>query len=519
MLGFDTVRAIAAATAAGITGDSGTLPDGFWSHAASCAVACSLRLAPAVDPGPGGIQPRPAPRHRRRPAAPQPRAATGRGAAGDRRRRPRRPRAAAVGHRPRHRRRPGARRRGGSRRSSPGPSPPTTARWPRPAPPGRVLIAGEALAACAEGDATAGGRGRGPQRRQPRRRCRPRPVRESADRVRRPRRLARQPLAEASPNSSLVSRARSSVLAGHLRSRLRRLSVPAPGPGDRRGPTWTDVDRRGRVRTAVAGIECALVAVKLTRASPRGPHLRPRMHTGSADPRQGRRQLCGRGAGRLYQGATPPRRTWLRPSGRTASTPAPSRRSATGAGRVRRPGQLTRQPLPDSPNSSLVSRAPGALKPRRGRGLVECARWQYPARQGSLRDSASLRVLARPFRPSLDPPRLVTEHAGCRLSVVGPRDRRGWAGAAVARIECALVAVKAPGATPIHDHGCTLDPPTTPGADHPSADHPGRHNTAAAENPPSGLTTPRAAAARPWPACRCGAPAWAPPAPAPTPGR
>jgi HD-like signal output (HDOD) protein len=42
VLGFDTVRAIAAATAAGITGDSGTLPDGFWSHAASCAVACSL---------------------------------------------------------------------------------------------------------------------------------------------------------------------------------------------------------------------------------------------------------------------------------------------------------------------------------------------------------------------------------------------------------------------------------------------------------------------------------------------
>ena len=42
VLGFDTVRAIAAATAAGITDDHGTLPDGFWSHAASVAVACSL---------------------------------------------------------------------------------------------------------------------------------------------------------------------------------------------------------------------------------------------------------------------------------------------------------------------------------------------------------------------------------------------------------------------------------------------------------------------------------------------
>ena len=50
-LGFDTVRAIAAATAAGITGDSGTLPDGFWSHAASCAVACSL--APPGSPSGG----------------------------------------------------------------------------------------------------------------------------------------------------------------------------------------------------------------------------------------------------------------------------------------------------------------------------------------------------------------------------------------------------------------------------------------------------------------------------------
>jgi len=47
VLGFDTVRAIAAATAAGITGDSGTLPDGFWVHAASVAVSCSL-VAPRV---------------------------------------------------------------------------------------------------------------------------------------------------------------------------------------------------------------------------------------------------------------------------------------------------------------------------------------------------------------------------------------------------------------------------------------------------------------------------------------
>jgi len=48
VLGFDTVRAIAAATAAGITGDTGTLPDGFWDHAASVAVACSL-VAPRVS--------------------------------------------------------------------------------------------------------------------------------------------------------------------------------------------------------------------------------------------------------------------------------------------------------------------------------------------------------------------------------------------------------------------------------------------------------------------------------------
>jgi HD-like signal output (HDOD) protein len=48
VLGFDTVRAIAAATAAGITDDNGTLPDGFWSHAASVAVACSL-VAPRVS--------------------------------------------------------------------------------------------------------------------------------------------------------------------------------------------------------------------------------------------------------------------------------------------------------------------------------------------------------------------------------------------------------------------------------------------------------------------------------------
>ena len=55
VLGFDTVRAIAAAIAAGVTGDSGTLPDGFWSHAASCAVACSLVSPRLSIRGPEGF--------------------------------------------------------------------------------------------------------------------------------------------------------------------------------------------------------------------------------------------------------------------------------------------------------------------------------------------------------------------------------------------------------------------------------------------------------------------------------
>ena len=48
VLGFDTVRAIAAVAASGVSGDAGTLPDGFWSHAASVAIACSL-VAPRVS--------------------------------------------------------------------------------------------------------------------------------------------------------------------------------------------------------------------------------------------------------------------------------------------------------------------------------------------------------------------------------------------------------------------------------------------------------------------------------------
>ena len=48
VLGFDTVRAIAAVAASGVTGDMGTLPDGFWSHSASVAIACSL-VAPRVS--------------------------------------------------------------------------------------------------------------------------------------------------------------------------------------------------------------------------------------------------------------------------------------------------------------------------------------------------------------------------------------------------------------------------------------------------------------------------------------
>ena len=48
VLGFDTVRAIAAVSASGVSGDTGTLPDGFWEHASSVAIACSL-VAPRVS--------------------------------------------------------------------------------------------------------------------------------------------------------------------------------------------------------------------------------------------------------------------------------------------------------------------------------------------------------------------------------------------------------------------------------------------------------------------------------------
>jgi HD-like signal output (HDOD) protein len=48
VLGFDTVRAIAAAAAAGVSGNHDTLPEAFWSHSALVAVACSL-VAPRVS--------------------------------------------------------------------------------------------------------------------------------------------------------------------------------------------------------------------------------------------------------------------------------------------------------------------------------------------------------------------------------------------------------------------------------------------------------------------------------------
>ena len=48
VLGFDTVRAIAASAAAGVTDDYITLPEGFWSHSALVAVACSL-VAPRLS--------------------------------------------------------------------------------------------------------------------------------------------------------------------------------------------------------------------------------------------------------------------------------------------------------------------------------------------------------------------------------------------------------------------------------------------------------------------------------------
>jgi len=48
VLGFDTVRAIAAVAASGVSGDLGTLPDHFWEHSASVAIACSL-VAPRVS--------------------------------------------------------------------------------------------------------------------------------------------------------------------------------------------------------------------------------------------------------------------------------------------------------------------------------------------------------------------------------------------------------------------------------------------------------------------------------------
>jgi HD-like signal output (HDOD) protein len=42
------VRAIAAVAATGVSGDTGTLPEDFWSHAASVALACTL-VAPRVS--------------------------------------------------------------------------------------------------------------------------------------------------------------------------------------------------------------------------------------------------------------------------------------------------------------------------------------------------------------------------------------------------------------------------------------------------------------------------------------
>jgi len=48
VLGFDTVRAIAAVAASGVSGDQGTLPPDFWSHAATVAIACSL-VGPRVS--------------------------------------------------------------------------------------------------------------------------------------------------------------------------------------------------------------------------------------------------------------------------------------------------------------------------------------------------------------------------------------------------------------------------------------------------------------------------------------
>jgi HD-like signal output (HDOD) protein len=52
VLGFDTVRAIAAAAAAGVGEDVGTLPEHFWSHSALAAVACSLVAPRASVRGP-----------------------------------------------------------------------------------------------------------------------------------------------------------------------------------------------------------------------------------------------------------------------------------------------------------------------------------------------------------------------------------------------------------------------------------------------------------------------------------
>jgi HD-like signal output (HDOD) protein len=48
VLGFDTVRAIAAAAAGGVTDDYSALPERFWSHSALVAVACSL-VAPRLS--------------------------------------------------------------------------------------------------------------------------------------------------------------------------------------------------------------------------------------------------------------------------------------------------------------------------------------------------------------------------------------------------------------------------------------------------------------------------------------
>jgi len=290
-------------------------------------------------------------------------------------------------------------------------------------------------------------------------------VREGAGRVRRPGQLARQPLGGL-PRACRHPRSRSSALAGHICSHRPRFSVPATGPGDRRG--W--------VGTAVAGIECALVAVNPLRASPREPHLRPRMHTRPAYARQGRPQ--GRGqppidpgrqataaarvltAGRFpldltralpahhsplteagtllaraliaaealapcAEGDTA-RRTWTRRSARPTSTLP---RGSVWAVSDARGSSLASFSRP--PRTSRCCRGRlGHSSPAGGGAWSSVRGGTTRARQGSLRDSASLRVLARPVGPSLDPPRLVTEgrwmvalFGGFRESDRDPRSR------------------------------------------------------------------------------------------------